>query len=107
MDSQRFDTLTAALAQPQTRRRVAGVLGALLVGGASVVAQDAAAKKRRKKGSKQPAATCRDGRRNGAETDVDCGGGTCPRCQDGKTCRVANDCVSGTCPNGRCVTCTP
>jgi hypothetical protein len=106
MDSQRFDTLTAAFAQPHTRRRAIGVMGAVIAGVVGAASRDAAAKKRRKK-TKPQGATCRDGRRNGAETDIDCGGGTCPRCQNGKTCGVANDCVSGTCTSGQCVTCTP
>jgi hypothetical protein len=68
------------------------------------VGQDTLAKKHKKK--KQKAATCRDGIRNGAETDVDCGGGACSRCLNGKTCNIANDCASGTCTDGQCVTCT-
>jgi hypothetical protein len=40
--------------------------------------------------------------KNAAETDVDCGGGTCPDCADGKLCKVAGDCASGTCTNGKC-----
>jgi hypothetical protein len=52
-----------------------------------------------------PAApTCSDGIRNGNETDVDCGGPTCPKCATGKTCASGTDCVSGVCTNGVCVT---
>jgi len=57
-----------------------------------------------------PAPTCTDGVKNGAETDVDCGGGTCPACANGKTCLAGTDCASGVCTNGVCVapaaTCT-
>jgi hypothetical protein len=31
------------------------------------------------------------------ETDVDCGGGTCPTCDDGKVCLADGDCTSGVC----------
>lgn len=44
-----------------------------------------------------PPPTCSDSARNGAETDVDCGGGTCPACADGKACGAARDCASGVC----------
>src|SRR5215210_1896366 len=49
---------------------------------------------------------CADGIKNGTETDVDCGG-SCGRCGNGRTCLVANDCMSGTCTGGRCGPCTP
>ncbi len=35
-----------------------------------------------------------DGRRNGTETDIDCGGDPAHRCGTGKGCAVAGDCVS-------------
>ena len=46
--------------------------------------------------------------KNGAEADVDCGGGTCAACATGKKCTAVNDCVSGVCSSGTCVagTCT-
>ena len=47
-------------------------------------------------------ATCTDKLKNAAETDIDCGGGTCSDCADGKVCKVADDCTSGTCTNGKC-----
>ena len=31
-----------------------------------------------------PPPTCTDKKLNGAETDVDCGGGTCPKCANAK-----------------------
>jgi hypothetical protein len=47
-----------------------------------------------------PTPTCADGIKNGNETDVDCGGPTCPKCADGKTCLGATDCQSGVCSGG-------
>lgn len=41
--------------------------------------------------------TCDDRRRNGTETDVDCGGDECPACGDGSTCEEGGDCTSGVC----------
>jgi hypothetical protein len=38
-----------------------------------------------------------DGVLDGAETDVDCGGGTCPPCGFGKACKVGTDCATGAC----------
>jgi formylglycine-generating enzyme required for sulfatase activity len=46
--------------------------------------------------------TCNDGKRNGDETDVDCGGKTCPRCTIGKHCTQATDCASASCDNMQC-----
>lgn len=51
-----------------------------------------------------PTPTCTDSIRNGAETDVDCGGGTCGKCVDKKACVAASDCGSGTCTNKVCTT---
>jgi hypothetical protein len=54
-------------------------------------------------GKCQPAAaSCTDGIKNGNETDVDCGGGTCPKCATGKGCLAGADCVSGICSAGIC-----
>jgi len=36
---------------------------------------------------------CNDGVKDGAETDVDCGGGTCPGCAGGKQCNSDSDCA--------------
>lgn len=46
---------------------------------------------------------CDDGRRNGSESDVDCGG-TCPQqCGTNRTCNSIDDnCISGRCANGVC-----
>jgi hypothetical protein len=48
-------------------------------------------------------ATCSDGIDNGSETDVDCGGGTCPACGNGLQCLLASDCASANCSGGVCV----
>ena len=41
------------------------------------------------------ASQCADHRQDGAETDVDCGGGTCTSCAVGQRCNVNFDCASG------------
>lgn len=51
------------------------------------------------------AATCSDGARNGAETDVDCGGSACAACAVQKACAADADCRSGLCTAGRCAAC--
>jgi hypothetical protein len=44
------------------------------------------------------ATQCTDNRVDGNETDVDCGGGTCPSgCATGKNCKVDGDCISSAC----------
>lgn len=48
------------------------------------------------------AARCDDGVRNGEESDVDCGGSTCPACADSLACLTANDCDSGVCRANLC-----
>ncbi len=42
-----------------------------------------------------------DNIKNGDETDVDCGG-SAPKCADGKSCEVADDCESDICTGGKC-----
>jgi hypothetical protein len=49
------------------------------------------------------AASCVDGVKNQDETDVDCGGATCPKCGNTKSCNQASDCISGSCVNNTCV----
>jgi hypothetical protein len=50
-----------------------------------------------------PAATSSDQKKDGDETDVDCGGATAaPRCADGKTCLAGGDCASAVCEGGAC-----
>ena len=48
------------------------------------------------------AASCTDGETNGDETDVDCGGGTCPTCGQERLCKKNADCKSGLCKDGYC-----
>ena len=48
---------------------------------------------------------CADGKPNGSETDVDCGG-SCPPCNDGSGCMTPADCASGVCSSGICQPCT-
>lgn len=47
--------------------------------------------------------TCSDKIRNGAETDVDCGGGECSKCVGGRKCQNDSDCRSNICNSGVCV----
>ncbi|AUX20000.1 hypothetical protein SOCEGT47_004570 [Sorangium cellulosum] len=46
--------------------------------------------------------SCSDETKNGDETDVDCGGGDCPKCEIAKACDEADDCESGFCADGVC-----
>jgi hypothetical protein len=48
--------------------------------------------------------SCSDEMQNGAETDIDCGGGYCDACVDGLSCAVDTDCQSGNCEAGVCQT---
>src|SRR5207253_1365946 len=48
----------------------------------------------------QPA-RCADNVKNGAETDVDCGGG-CPACGPGLRCNLATECTSLVCKSNVC-----
>src|SRR5258706_12740723 len=41
--------------------------------------------------------SCTDGIVNGAETDIDCGGPACPKCEVGATCKVPEDCTISFC----------
>lgn len=49
-----------------------------------------------------PFVGCRDRRRNGLETDVDCGGPECQKCAAVKACSIAEDCQSNACDAGAC-----
>ena len=117
MDSHSFDRLAASLARPHDRRGLLYLLGASALGAASVLAvgsAESAAKKRggkkkRPKGKKprntdaaNAAPTCSDNAKNGNETDVDCGG-SCGRCNVGKTCASRDDCTTALCTGGVCV----
>lgn len=46
--------------------------------------------------------SCTDGVQNGLETDVDCGGPTCPACRIAQKCVVSDDCVGHSCLVGKC-----
>jgi hypothetical protein len=48
---------------------------------------------------------CNDMMKNGNETDVDCGGGSCPLCANTKACLQNSDCQSGHCVGNVCVEC--
>jgi hypothetical protein len=54
-----------------------------------------------------PAPTCTDGIQNGNETDVDCGGPSCPKCAEGRHCATGGDCATGVCTGGICVASAP
>lgn len=46
---------------------------------------------------------CNDSKKNGEETDIDCGGSMCGKCGDGEDCGGATDCQSGVCaPSNKC-----
>jgi len=45
--------------------------------------------------------SCEDGIQNQDETDVDCGG-SCPKCDNGKTCMGNGDCATDLCDQGTC-----
>ena len=47
--------------------------------------------------------TCKDKIKNQDETDVDCGGIICPKCNNTKTCKNTSDCLSKTCKNNVCI----
>jgi len=46
--------------------------------------------------------TCFDRRRNGDETDTDCGGDDCRLCSLGDSCAVDSDCETNNCDDGTC-----
>jgi hypothetical protein len=46
---------------------------------------------------------CADTVKDGAETDTDCGGPTCPKCSPGKACLVNADCTTNWCGPGLCL----
>ena len=52
--------------------------------------------------------SCTGGTKDGGETDIDCGGPTCTRCEDGLRCLTNLDCRSEQChtSTGRCVSFT-
>lgn len=113
MEPRRFDTLVRAmLTCPSRRTLVASVSTSLLLPAALSLQEETTAKKKRKKRKKKkPVPTCSDGKRNGNETDIDCGGPTCPQCGNGRTCAKNTDCSTSLCGDGRgqggvCASCT-
>ncbi|MFN8591227.1 MAG: hypothetical protein U0031_07145 [Thermomicrobiales bacterium] len=102
MDRIDFDRVAAVFAQAQDRRGVLRLLGAAIASGGTVtvLASTEIDVKAKKKKHRKP--TCKDGRKNGSETDVDCGG-SCPRCKVTKTCQNRDDCVTALCEGGVCI----
>ena len=49
---------------------------------------------------------CFDGVRSDDETDVDCGGGSCPPCRAGRSCVSDNDCETSVCDFEMCAVAT-
>lgn len=47
-------------------------------------------------------ASCENSRRDGDESDVDCGGDHCDACKLGRDCRADIDCVNESCVAGKC-----
>lgn len=41
--------------------------------------------------------TCFDGIKNGTESDIDCGGNDCYKCETGKACTFGSECLSLNC----------
>lgn len=119
MDTDRFDQLTRVLRRARSRR---GALAALLAGPLGMLGlafADAEKRKGKRKGGNgsppPPPPPCANGVKDGAESDVDCGG-TCPRCANGKTCVNRDDCAGASCTligqcgsdaNGLCFCDTP
>jgi hypothetical protein len=56
--------------------------------------------------AKCAAQPCFNGARDGAESDLDCGGGACRGCVPGKLCNVDSDCQSRHCEQGQCAAAT-
>jgi hypothetical protein len=51
-----------------------------------------------------PVDSCKDMVLDGTETDIDCGGTTCPPCAAGRACKVGSDCQTDTCSSkGMCI----
>lgn len=46
---------------------------------------------------------CTDYIKNYGETDVDCGGSECPKCENMRSCKLDCDCISDVCKNNTCV----
>ena len=49
------------------------------------------------------APSCDDALLSGSETDIDCGGGDCPKCGLDDACAGPSDCEQGVCDEGSCI----
>lgn len=123
MDAHRFDSLTRALTAAGSRRRaLALVSGALapLLGLGEIDAHNKlkkckkiddpdkrkkCVKKAKRHNKSRHSDSCQDGKKNGSETDIDCGGGACPRCQGGQICNSRDDCHTARCVANTCQSC--
>jgi hypothetical protein len=47
--------------------------------------------------------SCDDNVQNQDETDIDCGGTSCPKCNNTMVCKNGSDCTSSICINNMCV----
>ncbi|CAF1199503.1 unnamed protein product [Rotaria sordida] len=52
--------------------------------------------------SKLKVLLCMDEMKNQDETDIDCGGISCPKCEGMRSCKVNCDCISGICKDNMC-----
>lgn len=50
---------------------------------------------------------CSNGQKDGDESDIDCGGTKCGKCDNDKACKSENDCKSGECTAGKCTGSAP
>ncbi|MGE0791305.1 MAG: hypothetical protein AB7S26_36865 [Sandaracinaceae bacterium] len=53
--------------------------------------------------ARAPLESCTNGELGETESDIDCGGGACPRCSDDSMCNADSDCVSLRCSGGHCL----
>jgi hypothetical protein len=109
VDGAWFDGVLKSLAAGSSRRGVVRALGSFGLSGllaGRLGSFEAEAKKKGKgKGKKKKKPKCADGRRNGGESDIDCGG-KCARCLNGKTCTGPEDCQTSFCADGACQSCS-
>lgn len=114
MDANRFDTIIRSRSAGASRRGISRALAGLALFGPQaplLSLTDTAARKRKKKGKGKKkkkggnSPTCFDGKKNGSETGVDCGGDSCPRCATGQGCFSRDDCASAICTGGTCQAC--
>ena len=117
MDSNQFDSLVRAFVTDHSRRGLArliaglgagSLLASLLEAGSVTLGKKKGKGKGKGRGKgkgKKKRPNCRDKKRNGGETDVDCGGPKCKRCEVNQTCNAPGDCVSARCLGGACAVC--